>query len=64
MMAFLNQRRQLLSVLGQVPAVVAGQLPLSVWHKGGLMRPHLTDKVHEVVKRIALNVELTPGTAF
>ena len=41
--------------------MVTGELAFTVGHKSHLMRLVGTDKVHQLVKRIALNVELTVG---
>ena len=38
--AFLDQRAQAVGVLGEVPAVVGGELVLAVGHEGGLVRAH------------------------
>jgi hypothetical protein len=38
--------------------MVAGELTFGVGHQSALMRPQLTNEVHEVVKGIALDVEL------
>ena len=59
----LDQRAQTLGVLGESPAVVAGELVLAVRHKGALVQrqapgrqvPH---KIHQVLGRVAFDVEL------
>jgi hypothetical protein len=38
--------------------VVAGELVFAVGHQGALLRPELAHQVHEVVKGVALDVEL------
>ena len=49
---------QALGVLRKAPAVVAGELVLAVGHQGALLWPQLAHQVHEVVKGVALDVEL------
>ena len=53
-----NQRPQALAVAGQIPAVVGGESRLGVGHKRGLIGPHRAHEVHQLVQRIALDVEL------
>jgi hypothetical protein len=53
-----NHRSQALRIRREVPAVVAGELAFAVRHESALVRPKLTDEVHQVVKRISLDVEL------
>ena len=55
---FCNHRLQALGVLRKRPAVVAGELAFAVGHKCHLMRAHLAHKVHQVMKRVAFNIEL------
>ena len=38
--------------------MVAGELVFAVGHQGALLRPQLAHQVHEVVKGVALDVEL------
>ena len=52
------------SILRKGPAMVAGELAFAVGHKGHLMGAHLAHKVHQVVKRVAFNVELAVGPCF
>ena len=42
----------------QVPAVVGGGLLGAVGHEGALLRPGLAHQLHQVVERVALDVEL------
>ena len=58
-LAFGDQGLQARRIFGKAPAMVAGELAFAVGHKRHLLGPHLTHQVHQVVKRIALDVELT-----
>ena len=44
--------------------MVAGELAFAVGHKSHLVGAHLAHKVHQVVKRVAFNVELTIRPCF
>jgi hypothetical protein len=60
-MGFGDQRAQPVAVARQVPAVVAGGLVLGIGHEGALMRPLRTHETHEVLQRVALDVEFAVG---
>jgi len=59
--AFIDQGPQPLGVGRQVPTVVAGELVHRVGHEGGLVRAHRAHQLHQVVKGVALDVELGLG---
>ena len=59
-MGLCNQGGQAVGILRKPPAVVAGELAFGVGHKRDLLGPHRLDKTHEVVKRVAFDVELAP----
>jgi len=40
--------------------MVAGELTLGVRHKSGLLRTNLADEVHQVMERIAFDIEFPP----
>ena len=44
--------------------MVAGELTLAIGHKGGLMGAVLTHKIHQIVKRVALDVEFASRPGF
>ena len=46
--------------VGQVKAVVAGELVFGIGHEGGLLRARGFDVGHEVLQRVAFDVEFTP----
>ena len=53
-----NQGAQAVGILRKAPTVVAGELAFAVGHKGRLLRAQVAHKVHQVVQRVALDVEL------
>ena len=57
-MTLLDERAQALAVGGQVPPMVTRELVNRVGHEGGLVRPSGPHDIHEVVERVALDVEL------
>ena len=57
-MSFVNERAQPIRIRSDVPAMVAGELPLRVGHERALVRAQLAHEVHQVVEGIAFDVEL------
>ncbi|MEY4075285.1 MAG: hypothetical protein RJA29_2642 [Pseudomonadota bacterium] len=53
-----DQRTQTRGILRETPAVVTGELPLAVGYERGLIRPLAQHETHQVVKRVALDIEL------
>ena len=65
-MGLRDQRAQHLGVLREIPAMVAGELPLAVGHKSHLVhrqfaRHQVTHAVHQVVQWVAFDIEFPSG---
>ena len=54
-----NDRSQALAVLRQIPPMVAGELAFAVWHQRALMGSQGLHETHQILKRIAFDVEFT-----
>ena len=52
-----DEGSQGLGIFGKAPAVVGGELPMAVRHKSDLLRAKFFNQAHEVVQRIAFDIE-------
>jgi hypothetical protein len=68
-MRCINHRCQAAGICRKTPAVVTGELVFAVGHQGALVQwqaacREVTHKMHQVLKRVALNVELAVWPVF
>jgi hypothetical protein len=63
-LGFFDQGAKAYAIKAQVPAMVTGELTFGIRHKGTLVGAHLAHKIHQVVKRVAFDIELLLGPVF